>query len=242
MKSYQLRTFNLLLISLLSVASWQCNRQEAIPDILKNHPEKDTFTKLKEAKTIALFNGKDYTGWYTYTPNYGTDNDVEKAFTVEDGVMKFSGPSMGYVCTKDSYKNYYLRLQIRWGDRKYPPRENVRRDSGLLYHFPEGVNDELWPLSVECQIQEDDFGDYYFVNGALAGGSSDGIIHSANFEKAIPEWNTIEVICVDNKSEHYVNGHLVAQAQELNLNEGKIFLQLEGAEVFYKDIVLLPLK
>ncbi|MDR3266864.1 MAG: DUF1080 domain-containing protein, partial [Tannerella sp.] len=56
------------------------------------------------------------------------------------------------------------------------------------------------------------------------------------------EWNTIEVICIDDKSEHYVNGHLVNQAENLSVTEGKILLQLEYAEVFYKTVELLPLK
>jgi hypothetical protein len=157
---------------------------------------------------------------------------------------------MGYICTDKSYKNYYLRVVFRWGEKKYPPRENHMRDSGILYHFPVTEKDNVWPKSIEFQVQENDCGDYWCVGGANAEspntsrveGTQKRIIRTGNFEKPIPEWNTLEIICLDNTSEHYVNGHLVNQATNLSVSEGKILLQLEGAEVFYKSVDLLPLK
>ena len=108
----------------------------------------------------------------------------------------------------------------------------------------------LWPMSVECQIMEGDCGDYYLIGGTM-GESPNGnaqedmpsrFVRTANFENPLPEWNTIEVICYDDKSEHYVNGHLVNQVIRLNVTEGKIALQTEAAEIFYQTVTLLPLK
>jgi hypothetical protein len=221
-----------------------------VPEILKGHKDKILFTKIQDKVEITpLFNGKNLDGWYIYS-KYGVNNDVEKAFKVENGLIHLAGESMGYVCTKESYKNYYLRVVFRWGDKRYPPRENQRRDSGILYHFPVDAKDEIWPKSVECQIQEEDCGDYWLVGGATADspnenqmhGTMKRIVRTANFENPGQKWNTIEVICFDNKSEHYVNGHLVNQAENLSIDEGKILLQLECAEIFYKSVELLPLK
>jgi hypothetical protein len=39
-----------------------------------------------------------------------------------------------------------------------------------------------------------------------------------------------------------VNGRLVNQASNLSVSEGKILFQLEGAEIYYKTIELIPLK
>jgi len=222
---------------------------EKLPEIIANHPDREQFTALngKKLQWQQLFNGKDLSGWYTFT-KYGRNNDVEHEFTVEDGALHFVGAPMGYLCTNASYKNYYLRVVFRWGDKRYPPRENVRRDSGILYHFKSDAQDVVWPTSIECQIQEDDCGDYFFVRtdgkspNKVVEGSYKRYIRTANYEKPIPEWNTIEVICLDNKSEHYVNGHLVNHATDLSVSEGKILLQLECAEVFYREVALLPLK
>jgi hypothetical protein len=217
-----------------------------VPEILKGHKDKILFTKLNDkVKITSLFNGKNLNGWYIYS-KYGVNNDVEKAFNVENGVIHLAGESMGYICTEKSYKNYYLRVVFRWGDKRYPPRQNAKRDSGILYHFPVTAKDEIWPESIECQIQEEDCGDYWLVGGATADSPNqkiqNRIVRTDNFENPGQEWNTIEVICIDNKSEHYVNGHLVNHAENLNIVEGKILLQLEGAEIFYKTVELLPLK
>ncbi|MDR1436533.1 MAG: DUF1080 domain-containing protein [Candidatus Symbiothrix sp.] len=243
-----------LLIAILSgigCTSSKRDKQE-IPAILNEHTDKALFTKLNDgsAQLISLFNGKDLSGWYTYTEKYGKNKDEEKNFQVENGVLHFDGEPMGYICTNDSYKNFYLRIVFRWGDKKYPPRQDSPRDSGVLYHFSETADDALWPASIECQIQENDCGDYWCVGGTSAQSPNPGgmegtqqrIPRTANFENPNPEWNTVEVICLDNKSEHYVNGHRVNEAYDLSVCEGKILLQLEGAEIFYKTVELLPLK
>jgi glutathione peroxidase len=233
------------------VIGW-IEKNPVIPEILKEHKDKAAFTRLNTGFAIAnqLFNGKNLNGWYSFTTKYGANNDEEKAFNVTDGALHLSGENMGYVCTKNSYKDYYLKIIFRWGEKKYPPRLNSPRDSGILYHFPESVGDKVWPTSIECQIQENDCGDYYCVGGTTAdspneskmGGSQKRIIRTKNFEKPDQEWNTIEVICIGDKSEHYVNGHLVNEASNLTVSEGKILLQLEGAEIFYKTVELIPLK
>jgi len=222
------------------------------PGILKNHKDRALFVKIndKTAETIPLFNGKNFNGWYMYTKKYGVNNDVEKAFNVRDGIIHLDGEAMGYLCTTGSYKDYYLKVVFRWGEKKYPPRLNDARDSGILYHFPVDIEDVLWPRSIECQIQENDCGDYWCVGGAYADspnynrmeGTQKRIFRTENFEKPNTQWNTIEVICIDDKSEHYVNGKLVNHAYNLSESEGKILFQLEGAEIFYKTIELIPLK
>ncbi len=59
------------------------------------------------------------------------------------------------------------------------------------------------------------------------------------------EWNTVELYCYKDTSVHVLNGKVVMvlynsrhymDGQELPLTKGKLQLQSEGAEVFYKDI------
>jgi hypothetical protein len=241
---------------LLGIAANACQTAQEIPAILNAHPDKTSFTKLTDgtAKVIDLFNGKDLSGWYTYTQAYGKNNDVEKAFAIEDGVLHFAGEAMGYLCTNETFKNYYLRVVFRWGEKKYAPREDKPRDSGILYHFADTEPDQVWPTSIECQVQENDCGDYFLIGGVTLTSPNTTVIspnpsempsrvvRTENFENPNPEWNTIEVICFDDKSEHYVNGRLVNQGENLSVTAGKILLQLEGAEIYYKTVELLPLK
>ena len=84
-------------------------------------------------------------------------------------------------------------------------------------------------------------------------GSKDGFcMRSENFENPIGEWTTLELICFEGKSLHIVNGHVVmvlknsryvdAGGNSIPLQKGKIQLQSEAAEVFYKDIQIKALK
>lgn len=66
-------------------------------------------------------------------------------------------------------------------------------------------------------------------------------------EKPTGEWNTLDLYCFGDTSIHVVNGKVVMvlfhsrqvdDGKESPLTKGKIQLQSEGAEVFYKDIKL----
>src|SRR5205823_12491249 len=69
----------------------------------------------------------------------------------------------GYLATGREYSNYHVRLRYRWGQKRFVPRAQDKRDAGLLYHF-QGP-DVIWPRSVESQIQEGDTGDIFLVSG-----------------------------------------------------------------------------
>jgi hypothetical protein len=145
-----------------------------------------------------LWNGKDFTGWSTwmqrpqptsevpglargadgkYTEPIGSGRDPLKVFTIADNVdgrpaIHISGEVFGELRTAGSYSNYHLRLQFKWGERKWPPRDKpgTQRDSGLLYHVhaPPGAEGRTWARSIELQIQEHDVGDLYAVGSVIA--------------------------------------------------------------------------
>ncbi len=71
-------------------------------------------------------------------------------------------------------------------------------------------------------------------------------LRSGNFEKPFGEWNTLDLYCFEGKSLHVVNGEVVMilknsryvdeDGESIPLTKGKIQLQSEAAEVFFKDI------
>jgi hypothetical protein len=237
-----------------------------------------------------LFSGKDLSGWDTYIgPSFdtiqgkrdsispGLNNDPLKVFTVveEEGkpALRISGQRFGGISTLEEFQNYHLRMEMKWGTAKWPPRKNQKRDSGILYHAvgPHGADFGFWMSSQEFQVQEGDCGDYWGV----AGGSFDvpaiknpggdwvydgksglvnfsekspqgrHVIKSPDGEKPTGKWNVMEVICFGDSAIHVVNGAIVmrlyhsqlvkGETQE-RLARGKIQLQSEGAEVFYRSI------
>jgi hypothetical protein len=77
-------------------------------------------------------------------------------------------------------------------------------------------------------------------------GNPEGLcIGEGNYENSDGEWNTLELVCFEGKSLHIVNGHdvmvlqnshYVDNGKSIALIKGKIQLQSEGSEVYYKDI------
>ena len=199
-----------------------------------------------------LFNGRDLTGFYTFVPDSGRDNDPKKIFVVEDGVVHVSGEKFGYFATVTPYANYRVIFDVKWGQKKWPPREKVVRDAGVLVHAV--GPDKVWPKSFECQIQENDYGDIFHIDGissVVNGKRENGrVVRSRSWEKPTGEWNTVEVVCDGDAVTNIVNGHVVNIATQITrgkngtggkLNFGRIAFQSEGAEVYYRNIVVRPL-
>lgn len=131
----------------------------------------------KGPKWTPLFNGKDLSGWDTflsYVPESGSkeilgvNKDPEGVFSVVDGNIRISGKIWGALTSKEEFENYHLRFQFKWGEKKWPPREKAKRDSGVLYHCvgPHGAQSDHWMRSHETQVQEGDCGDYHSLDGA----------------------------------------------------------------------------
>jgi hypothetical protein len=196
-------------------------------------------------ETAALFNGRNLDGFYTFLPSKGKNSDPEGIFAVHDGMIHVLGKEFGYFCTEKEYENYHLTVEFKWGERRWPPRENDKRDSGILMHCV--GPDKVWMKSIECQIQEGDTGDFWLVDGTSitcdGKRQTDGrIVKKKDAEKPTGEWNTVEVICDGDKIKHIVNGVLVNEGSGASVTKGKILFQSEGAEVFYRKIELKPLR
>src|SRR6185503_4027039 len=146
----------------------------------------------------SLWNGKNLDGWTTwmqrpeptsevpglprgangrYTEVIGSGRDPLEVFTVASNVngrpaIRVSGEVFGELRTARTFKDYHLKLQFKWGGKKWPPRDGatVQRDSGLLYHVhaAPGAEGRTWARSIELQIQEHDVGDLYAVGTAIA--------------------------------------------------------------------------
>jgi hypothetical protein len=202
-------------------------------------------------RAIVLFNGKDLSGWYTFIrhnddPKADPRADPKGVFKVEDGVIHISGQEFGCLTTEKEFENYRLTVEFKWGEKKWPPRETPKhkRDSGILLHCV--GPDKVWTKSIECQVQEHDCGDFYPVGGTSI--EVDGKVYNkgqavkkTDAEKPTGEWNTIEVVCDGDKITNIVNGVVVNEGTHASVTRGKILLQSEGAEVYYRKVELRPL-
>jgi hypothetical protein len=220
-----------------------------LPLMLQEHGNPVAYRNIwiREINVTRLLNGSDMKGWYTYLDSLGKNNDPSHNFSIVNNLLHIEGKYFGYISTEKSYENYYLRVVFKWGVKKYPPRETGKRDSGILYHFADTEKDIVWPKSFECQVQEGDCGDYWCVGTMIdspnkheSAWGMKHIFRTENFENPTGEWNVMEIICSGNQSEHYVNGHLVNCGKNASVSNGKILLQSEGAEVYYRSVELMP--
>lgn len=234
-----------------------------------------------------LFNGKDFSGWYTYLLGKGKARDPDHVFSIEDGtihVYKYapdgSQQTIGFLSSEKEFGDCRIRLEYKWGTKKFGSYTKMRRDAGLLYFVASDdgafMPGRPWPVCVEFQIMENDTGDCFAVGTQLTttidpatqfakfpiykeGGVSyttplpgnKRMAHSRNAEK--DGWNTVELVLDGDSAIHIVNGktnmrvtHVEAPAEKggavVSVRKGRILLQAEGSEVWYRNISYQPLK
>ncbi|HWQ55789.1 MAG TPA: DUF1080 domain-containing protein [Bryobacteraceae bacterium] len=209
---------------------------------------------------IRLFNGKDLDGFYTYLRSHGKNQDPDRVFRVEKGQIHVSGAEYGYLCTEREFGDYYLSAEFRWGDATWAPRETKARDSGILFHV--GGDDKVWPRSIEFQMIEGGTGDIIVVDGTsltvkgetrdkgrfdrFGKGPWQDVIGyrdpNGEVEKPRGKWNRMEMWVEGDKVRMHLNGKLVNEGTGASVTKGKILFQSEGAEVWFRNIVLRPLR
>jgi hypothetical protein len=198
-------------------------------------------------KAQPLFNGKDLTGWYSFLKNRGKNNDSAGVFSVKDGLLHITGQEFGYLVTERKFTDFHLVVEFKWGEKKYPPRENRVRDNGILYYV--GDSDKVWPRSIECQIQEGDCGDFWLidsvtivVDGARMGPTKNTrVIKKKDNEMPTGEWNRLEIIAQKGKCTHIMNGVVVNEGTDASLRSGRMLIQSEGAEIYFRKIEIKEL-
>jgi hypothetical protein len=250
-----------------------------------------------ESGWVRLFDGSSFAGWYTKVQNHQKNDDPGKIFQIEDGTIhvykdQLQGTAVpsGYLATEAEFENYQLRIEYKWGEKRFAPRAMQRRDAGLLYHVVGA--DIVWPRCIECQIQEYDVGDGFTVRGAQVDVSGELVDaekkifrYKGKSEGGTPQtvgdgsicrvikssmnehdgWNTTEIeVHGGGGSKHIVNGATVFESTAVRqfgppeeaskprakdgdartwqpLARGKIALQAEYAEVFYRNIEIKTL-
>ncbi|HWY67727.1 MAG TPA: DUF1080 domain-containing protein [Terriglobales bacterium] len=215
---------------------------------------------------VTLFDGADLSNFDTLLKSKGLNSDPERVFQVQKKEVHISGKEFGYIVTKREFENYYLRAEFKWGEGTYAPRAGQARDSGILYNIQ--GEQKVWPRSIEFQICEGATGDFWMTDGgaltskdgnrvegpAGKGAKIDRIGKGAwknevgyrdpsgEVEKPHGKWNVVELVNQAGHVKQYVNGKLVNEGSEAFPGSGKILFQSEGAEVFFRNIRLYPLK
>jgi len=199
----------------------------------------------KNKKAVELFNGKDLSGWTYFLVD--DDANMDDVWSVEDGILICKGEPMGYLATKEEYKNFKLVVVWRWAPGKEPG------NSGVLLRIT--GEEMMLPKCVEAQLKSSSAGDIWAFQGFTIKSDSDrfrevsnanigdfvGVAKEKGNEKDPGKWNRYEITINGEDLTLKVNGEQVNQCTGCDVVAGQIGLQSEGGEIHFKTVKLVPL-
>jgi Domain of Unknown Function (DUF1080) len=200
-------------------------------------------------KPIALFNGKDLSGWHIDVPDMDKDSSVKSPFLVRNGRLVSLAAPVGHIITDKIYENYELTVTYRFAAKP--------GNCGVLVHCstPRRLYG-IFPKSIECQLMHTNAGDFWVIGEDIEvpnmvkrrgpkinwGFNEDKERHIVNLgngaEKPVGQWNTMRVICKANTITVWVNEKLMNKGYNATVSSGQIALQAEGSEVEFKSVLL----
>ncbi len=196
-----------------------------------------TITGCTQKDEGAIFNGKDLSNWEFVVE----DNVVpaEQVYQVEKGVIRVMGEPLGYMYTREKYRDFVLELEYRWADGE--------SNSGVFVLIEEPMNP--FPKGIECQLAAGKAGDFVLLGGADMNEYvlPEGVTERPRFpvidkqhpsnEKPAGEWNKMRISVNEGIVEVHVNG-LLQNRGTSEIKEGHIGLQSEGKEIQFKNVIL----
>lgn len=216
---------------------------EEIPPIGTNNPAYNVFSTFKDADDTVIRVTGEYYGCLITKEEYDNYHFQlkykwgDKKWAYRKNLLKDSGilyHSIGPMAV-EYWRSWMLsqEFQIMEGHTgDFWSQANSAID--IRAYKPESVLD---PLAHESQ-------DY--ITLSMNSPYRNYCLRSGNFEKPHDEWNTLDLYCFEDKSLHVVNGEVVMilknsryideNGKDVPLTKGKIQLQSEAAEIFFKDI------
>ncbi len=202
-------------------------------------------------------------GW-SVNRGVGAGLSEEQIFTVDDvgihvyaGAQQASTQPSATLSTDKEYSKYVLELEYKWGTNRFSDRSSTARDAGVLFHLHTDIT-AVWPPSLEMQMGTSELGGKWvtgdlFILGdttqAVVGGkvANGGQFRtSIRAEKMEGEWNQLRLTVDGAASATYeVNGMKLNYletfkkkqgADYVSLGSGKIAIQAEFAELWYRGI------
>ncbi len=209
---------------------------------------------ISPSQPVPLFNGKDLSNWAPDVPERDKNPHAPASFVIRDGHLVSLGNPKGHLVTKQTYRDYRLVAEYR-----FPGKPG---NCGFLVHAskPRALY-QMFPQSIEVQLNSGDAGDFWCIQENIevpnmdarrprkegqqwGGGPADArrILNlTEKSEKPLGEWNTLVVEARGRALKVWVNGELVNEGQNATVDQGKIAIQAEGAEVEFRKVILEPL-
>ncbi len=195
-------------------------------------PNKPDLSKVTYGKPLALFNGKDMTGWELINPNQKNGFKVMNGTLVNDPVQPENGKHISYgnIRTQQEFNDFNIKLEV---------------------NVPEGNNSGVYLRGIyEIQVV-DSYGKP--LDSHNMGALYSRVEPGEAAEKPAGEWQSMDITLVDRHVTVILNGKKIIDNQPAwgptggamsadVLASGPIFLQGDHGNVSYRNIVLTPVK
>jgi hypothetical protein len=203
---------------------------------------------------VRLFNGTDLAGWTPDVPARDADPNGPPSFIVRDGKLVSLGKPEGHLLTVGRYRDYRLEVEYRFAGKP--------GNCGVLIHAstPRALY-KMFPKSIEVQLMSGNAGDFWVIQedikvenmetrrprrGTEKWGGAEGDARRVlnltdGSEKPLGEWNNLVVEARGRAITVWVNGDLVNNGVDASVDQGRIALQAEGAEVEFRKVEIGPL-
>lgn len=188
-------------------------------------------------KSSKFFNEKDLSNW-----SFVIENDAqpaEQVYSVNDGIITVKGEPLGYMYTRQKYRNFTLELEYRWSGKE--------SNSGIFFLIEEPANP--FPRGIECQLKAGKAGDLVLLNGADLNEYTlpEGVTSRPAFpvipkfdssgEHPTGEWNRVKIDVNEGSISVYIN-EVWQNSATSKVKEGHIGLQSEGKEIQFRKLVI----
>lgn len=223
----------------------------------------------KKKEWVSLFNGENLDGWDVKISGYELNDNFGETFRVEDGLLKvrydqydsFDG-RIGHIFYEVPFSYYRLQVEYRFtGEQVEGGPGWGFRNNGIMFHAQSAESMELdqnFPTSIEMQLLGGD-GENERANGNIFTPGTqvvvDGELRTENLINAGgptfhgDQWITAEVVVYgDSLAQHILNGELVIEYTDLQLEDGTpldrghIALQAESHPTDFRSVRILNLE
>jgi hypothetical protein len=163
---------------------------------------------------VALFNGKDFTGWRFGETSPTSSETLPPNWKVEDGVIKLSGGNSPHLASQKEFADFDVRFQWRALRDKY--------NSGFFVRSGRNVGANQINLSQAAV-------------GKLMSGAQGGD-PVPKLQKPVGEWNDWRVLAVGDRVTFWCNGQRAWEVTGFKDARGYLGLQAEGAPMEFRAI------